>query len=147
MLESNSPTASSAQRAMNSSESARPSGASHPDANVEGQARLIDALQAQVDHWLAIEITRARKMLARGKDIEAVLEALARGLTQKVLHGTMIELNSREGERREQLAGAVTRFFLREGDASVCGEGRFVSERLEKASNIVADAATTMVEH
>src|SRR5476649_2691318 len=33
------------------------------------------------------ELERARKMLARGEDIEIVLEALSKGLTAKFLHG------------------------------------------------------------
>ncbi len=34
------------------------------------------------------EIARAKKLLAKGEDVDAVLEALSRGLTQKMLHGS-----------------------------------------------------------
>ena len=44
---------------------------------------LIQTLHSQADAWRTVELTRARKMLAKGDDLEAVLEALSRGLTQK----------------------------------------------------------------
>ncbi len=74
---------------------------------------LIQALNAQADNWRATELARARKLLAKGADIETVLEALSRGLTNKVLHGTLAELHTSEGEQREQLAQTVSRLFLR----------------------------------
>ena len=42
------------------------------------------------------------------------LDALARGLTQKLLHGAMAELHSTEGAQREHLAQTVSRLFLRQ---------------------------------
>ena len=44
-----------------------------------------------------------------------MLEALSRGLTQKLLHGTLAELNAAEGDERGRLAQTVTRLFLRGG--------------------------------
>ena len=79
-----------------------------------GSVPLIQALHSQTDDWRATEIARARKMLARGEDIDAVLEALSRGLTQKMLHGTMAELHATDGEQRVQLAQTVSRLFLRQ---------------------------------
>ena len=75
---------------------------------------LIQALNTQADDWRASEIARARKLLAKGQDIDSVLDALSRGLTQKMLHGTMAELHSADGEHREQLAQTVSRLFLRQ---------------------------------
>lgn len=74
---------------------------------------LIQALNAQADDWRATEIARARKLLARGEDVEAVLDALSKGLTQKMLHGALAELHASEGEQRMQLAQTVSRLFLR----------------------------------
>lgn len=74
---------------------------------------LIQALQAQTDDWRQHEIARARKLLARGEDVDAVLDALSRGLTQKMLHGALAELHASEGEQRMQLAQTVSRLFLR----------------------------------
>ena len=74
---------------------------------------LIQALNAQADEWRAAELARARKAIARGEDLEAVLDALSRGLTQKMLHGTLAELNTAPVPQREQLAQTVSRLFLR----------------------------------
>ena len=79
---------------------------------------LIQALNRQADEWRAAELARARKSLAKGDDPTAVLEALARGLTQKMLHGAMVELNASEGSQREQVAQAVSRLFLRDRDGA-----------------------------
>ena len=75
---------------------------------------LIRALQAQADDWRAAEIVRARKLLAKGADIESVLDALSRGLTQKMLHGPLAELHACDGEQRAQMAQTVSRLFLRQ---------------------------------
>jgi glutamyl-tRNA reductase len=75
---------------------------------------LIQALNAQVDDWRAVEMVRARKMLAKGESVEVVLEALTRGLAQKMLHGTWAELNAAEGDQRLQLVQTVSRLFLRQ---------------------------------
>lgn len=79
---------------------------------------LIQALHTQADDWRAAEIARARKLLAKGEDVDAVLDALSRGLTQKMLHGTLAELHSADGERRVQLAQTVSRLFLRNASLS-----------------------------
>ena len=65
-----------------------------------GVVGLICQLQAQAEDWRALEIERARKRLARGEDTEAVLQALARGLTQKMLHGPLAELHAGDEHTR-----------------------------------------------
>ena len=74
---------------------------------------LIQALQGQMDVWRDLELSRARKMLMRGEDVEAVLEAFARGLSQKVLHGPLAELHSADANKRHQLAATLSQLFLR----------------------------------
>ena len=78
---------------------------------------LIQAIHRQADDWRSVELARARKMLAKGEDVEVVLEALSRGLTQKMLHGTLAELHTVDGASREALAATVSRLFLRGGKA------------------------------
>ncbi|RZI76314.1 MAG: glutamyl-tRNA reductase [Variovorax sp.] len=78
-----------------------------------GTVPLIQQLNAQADDWRAAELTRARKLLARGEDIDTVLEALSRGLTQKMLHGAMAELHAGDAAAREQTAQTISRLFLR----------------------------------
>jgi glutamyl-tRNA reductase len=87
-----------------------------------GTVPLIQALQTQADDWRATEIARARKLLAKGEDIEAVLEALSRGLTQKMLHGAMAELHAADGEHRVHLAQTVSRLFLRQSSRNPADE-------------------------
>lgn len=74
---------------------------------------LIRQLNSQADEWRAAEIARARKLLARGEDVDAVLEALSRGLTQKMLHGAMAELHAGDAEARQRASQAIEHFFLR----------------------------------
>jgi glutamyl-tRNA reductase len=74
---------------------------------------LIRALNSQADEWRAAEMARARKLLAKGEDIEAVLESMSRGLTHKMMHGTLVELNTAEPAQRADLAQTVSRLFLR----------------------------------
>ncbi|MFP8834541.1 glutamyl-tRNA reductase [Hydrogenophaga sp. XSHU_21] len=83
----------------------------------KGVVPLIRQINAQADAWRAHELARARKLLARGEPVEAVLEALSRGLTQKMLHGTLAELHSGDADARAATAETVSRLFLREGPA------------------------------
>jgi len=78
-----------------------------------GTVPLIQQINAQADEWRALEIARAKKLLSRGETIEAVLEALARGLSQKMLHGTLAELHTGDASSREATAQTVSRLFLR----------------------------------
>lgn len=74
---------------------------------------LIQQLNSQADAWRAAEIMRAKKLLAKGSDMDAVLEALSRGLTQKMLHGAMAELHSGDAQTRDHTAQTIQRLFLR----------------------------------
>ncbi|QIL43116.1 glutamyl-tRNA reductase [Acidovorax sp. HDW3] len=74
---------------------------------------LIQQLNAQTEQWRTLEIARAKKLLAKGEDIDTVLDALARGLTQKMLHGPLAELRAGDAQARQQTAQTVSRLFLR----------------------------------
>lgn len=78
-----------------------------------GTVPLIQQLNAQADEWRATELARARKLLAKGEPVEAVLEAMSRGLTQKMMHGAMAELHAGDAASREQTAQTISRLFLR----------------------------------
>jgi glutamyl-tRNA reductase len=82
----------------------------HPE---HGVVPLIRQIQDQADVWRTIELDRARKRLAKGEDIDTVLDALSRGLAQKMLHGTLAELRTGDAESREQTARTASRLFLR----------------------------------
>ena len=74
---------------------------------------LIQALNRQADDWQAAELARARRLLARGADIDAALESLAKGLTAKLMHGAMAELHGADEAHRAAAGDAVSRLFLR----------------------------------
>jgi glutamyl-tRNA reductase len=57
------------------------------------------------------ELERARRMLAKGDDPEAVLEALSRGLTAKFLHGPQQALHRAQGDERTRLASLLPQLF------------------------------------
>jgi glutamyl-tRNA reductase len=78
-----------------------------------GSVPLILQLNAQADEWRAMELARARKMLAKGENVDAVLEALSKGLTQKMLHGAMAELRAGDASARDRASAAIQHFFLR----------------------------------
>ena len=79
---------------------------------IGGVVPLIQQLNAQADEWRGLELARARKMLAKGDDVQAVMEALAKGLTQKMLHGTFAELRDGDSQTRERASAAAQHFFL-----------------------------------
>jgi glutamyl-tRNA reductase len=79
-----------------------------------GVVPLIQQIHAQTDEWRIAEMTRAKKLLSKGASVDAVLEALARGLTQKMLHGTLAELRNGDAEARAVTAQTVSRLFLRD---------------------------------
>jgi glutamyl-tRNA reductase len=78
-----------------------------------GTVPLIQQLNAQADEWRALELARARKAIAKGEDLEAVLEAMSKGLTQKMLHGALAELHAGDAAARERASTAIQHFFLR----------------------------------
>lgn len=57
------------------------------------------------------ELERAKKLLAKGEDIDAVLEALSKGLTAKFLHGPQQALNNAQGDERARLAALLPQLF------------------------------------
>jgi len=70
----------------------------------------IRALHARGEALKSVELERARRMLARGDDPQAVLEALANGLTGKFLHGPTALLQ-RGGPEQEQLGSLIDRLL------------------------------------
>ena len=73
---------------------------------------LIRAIHHQADEWREHELSRARRQLARGDDPAQVMDALARGLVAKLMHGALAELRGGDGAQREVVAHTVARCFL-----------------------------------
>ncbi|HBZ06092.1 MULTISPECIES: glutamyl-tRNA reductase [Massilia] len=57
------------------------------------------------------ELERARRLLAKGEDVDAVLEALSKGLAAKFLHGPQQALHRAEGDERARLATLLPQLF------------------------------------
>ncbi len=72
---------------------------------------VIQDLQENSEAMRLLELERARKMLARGDDVEVVLEALSRGLTAKFLHGPQQALHRAQGDERARLASLLPQLF------------------------------------
>ncbi len=76
-----------------------------------GTVPLIQDLRQRGDDLRAFELERAKKMLAKGEDPQAVLDALAQGLTNKFLHGSLHALQHAQGEEREALMKILPGLF------------------------------------
>ncbi|TCS73242.1 glutamyl-tRNA reductase [Sulfuritortus calidifontis] len=76
--------------------------------------RAVPVLRSLRDHAERMrrhEMDKAVKALARGDDPQAVIEALSRGLTNKLLHDPSHVLNHASGEEREALAQHLARLY------------------------------------
>jgi glutamyl-tRNA reductase len=72
---------------------------------------LIQELHEASESMRLLELERARKLLARGEDIDTVLDALSKGLTAKFLHGPQQALHSAQGDERARLASLLPQLF------------------------------------
>ena len=73
---------------------------------------LIRELNLQADAWRQTELSKARKQIDRGDDLEVVLESLSLGLMKKMLNGPLRELHHEEVEQRDKAREAVRKMFL-----------------------------------
>ena len=81
--------------------------------NQRANVPLIQRLQAQADEWRQGELERARKVLAKGGSVEDALDQLAKGLSQKMLHGAFAELHGPHQNPSSNVADTISRLFLR----------------------------------
>lgn len=72
---------------------------------------VIQDLHESSEHIRMLELERARRMLARGDDADAVLDALSKGLTAKFLHGPQQALHHAHGDERTRLAALLPQLF------------------------------------
>ena len=72
---------------------------------------VIQELHESSEQMRLAELERARRLLARGEDPEAVLEALSKGLTAKFLHGPQQALHHAQGDERARLATLLPQLF------------------------------------
>ncbi len=72
---------------------------------------VIRALRDSAERARRHEVDHALKMLRRGDDPVQVLEALSRGLTNKLMHGPTQALNQCEGDERSRVCELVARIY------------------------------------
>jgi len=72
---------------------------------------VIQGLQENSEMIRLLELERARKLLAKGESVDAVLDALSKGLTAKFMHGPQQALHRAQGDERAQLAELLPQLF------------------------------------
>ena len=72
---------------------------------------LIQSMHEMTDGMCTSELLRAKKLLARGDNAEAVLEAFSKGLTAKFLHGPQQALHRAQGAERAHLSILLPQLF------------------------------------
>ncbi|MGH8707297.1 MAG: glutamyl-tRNA reductase [Burkholderiales bacterium] len=72
---------------------------------------LIRQLREQGEAARRHELERALRLLQRGDEPKAVLEALSQGLTNKLLHAPTQALNESAGDERQALAALIERLY------------------------------------
>jgi glutamyl-tRNA reductase len=76
---------------------------------------VIRHMHTQADALRRAEVERAQKMLARGEDPAAVIEALSQALTNKLIHGPTHALNRASSENRDKLIELMGGFYKHSG--------------------------------
>jgi len=72
---------------------------------------VIRDLHESSEEFRLAELERARRMLAKGEDIDTVLDALSKGLAAKFLHGPQQALHRAQGDERARLASLLPQLF------------------------------------
>ncbi len=99
---------------------------------------VIRHMHTQADLLRRAELERARKLLARGDDPAAVLEALSQSLTNKLIHGPTHALNNASGEDRDSLIELMSGFYRhgQSGQASQSGREARDTQAAPAASSV-----------
>ena len=88
-----------------------------------GAVPAIVHLRAKADEYRQAELAKARQRLARGDDPAKVIEALAQGLTNKILHHPTQALNRAADAERDALVRAIETLFPPSEDEGRPGGG------------------------
>jgi glutamyl-tRNA reductase len=72
---------------------------------------IIQDIQTQGERLRQLELERAMKRLMRGDDPQEVLNAMAQGLTNKFLHGSLHALQHSNGAERDALIKLLPKLF------------------------------------
>jgi glutamyl-tRNA reductase len=74
---------------------------------------LIRELNLQADAWRQAELSKARKQIEKGDDLDAVLESLSMGLMKKMLNGPLRELHHAQSAQIDVTHEAIRHMFLK----------------------------------
>jgi glutamyl-tRNA reductase len=74
---------------------------------------LIRELNLQADAWRQAELSKARKQIEKGHDLDAVLESLSMGLMKKMLNGPLRELHHAQSGQIDVTHEAIRHMFLK----------------------------------
>jgi glutamyl-tRNA reductase len=74
---------------------------------------VIQALHARAEDWREQALAKARRQLGKGEAVDEVLQQMAKGLSQKMLHGALSELASADPAVRARALAAIEAFYLR----------------------------------
>jgi glutamyl-tRNA reductase len=74
---------------------------------------LIRELNLQADAWRQAELSKARKQIEKGHDLDAVLESLSMGLMKKMLNGPLRELHHAQSGQIDITHEAIRHMFLK----------------------------------
>jgi glutamyl-tRNA reductase len=109
---------------------------------------LIQALQQRAEEWQRLEIQRASRLLARGDGVEAAMRALAQGLSQKMMHGTLRALHEAQGDGRRQMNDTASQLWLRRPPECLAASALTAhpSDNANANANAIDDAATAVAE-
>jgi len=69
------------------------------------------AFRAQADDIRQQELDKAKRSLARGADVEKVMQALARGITNKLLHSPSVQMKKAVAEGRDEVLQLTQELF------------------------------------
>ena len=72
---------------------------------------VIQDLRERGEYLKQAELDKAHKRLAKGEDPQAVMDALAIGLTNKFLHGSLHTLQHIQGAERDMLIKLLPELF------------------------------------
>jgi glutamyl-tRNA reductase len=72
---------------------------------------IIQDIQLQGERLRQLELERAMKRLVRGDDPQEILNAMAQGLTNKFLHGSLHALQHSNGAERDALIKLLPKLF------------------------------------
>lgn len=71
----------------------------------------LKAFRSRADEIRELELERALKALEKGDDPEAVLQSLARSITNKLIHSPSVQMKKASAEGRDELVALTRRLF------------------------------------